>query len=458
MSRAFWGKIVLVSLMTFAILFPLEMIRGVISERVTHRQEAIANIAGSYAGEQSITGPVLIIPYVDVEQVKEVDPLTSKEIVRSSSTRGTTYLFPKELQIDGKLEPQTRYRGLHEVRVYEWQGNINARFDDTLPAKQGRTYGAPLLGVEIKDVRGIVGSPRLSLDKQPLEVKNGSGLVGSDGIHAVLGLVPTDNRWSGQISLQLNLAGTESFSLVPIGDNNKFTMNSHWPHPQFAGAFLPRSRNVTAKGFDASWEISALAANTQRQYLAGNNTPTPGVIDTNLHHGNVDVLSVNLVEPINIYSQTDRASKYGLLFVLLTFVGFFMFELIKQLAIHPVQYMLVGLGLTIFFLLLLSLSEHIPFLYAYLVASAACIGLLAFYLSHVLRSKRRGVGFGAMLTALYAALYGLLASEDNALVLGSLLLFAILAAIMVVTRKIDWYQVSSGRGGLPTKPAPGLGS
>ncbi|WP_394779684.1 cell envelope integrity protein CreD [Undibacterium sp.] len=458
MNRAFWGKILLVGLMTFAILFPLEMIRGVINERVAHRQEAIANIAASYAGEQSIAGPVMIIPYVDIEQIKEVDPLNNKETVRTNSTKGITYLFPKELLIDGKLEPQTRYRGLHEVRVYEWQGNISASFDDTLPVKQGRTYGAPVLGVEIKDVRGLAGSPRLSLDKQALDIKNGSGLAGSDGIHAVLGPVPANNKVSGQVSLQLNLAGTESFSLVPLGDNNKFTMNSRWPHPQFAGAFLPRSRSVTAKGFEASWEISALAANTQRQYVNSNNTPTPGVVDTNLNHGHLDALSVNLVEPINIYSQTDRASKYGLLFVLLTFVGFFMFELIKRLAIHPVQYMLVGLGLTIFFLLLLSLSEHIPFLYAYLVASGACIGLLAFYLSHVLRSKMRGIGFGAMLTALYAALYGLLASEDNALVLGSLLLFAILAAIMVVTRKIDWYQVSSVRGNLSTKPASGPGS
>jgi inner membrane protein len=151
------------------------------------------------------------------------------------------------------------------------------------------------------------------------------------------------------------------------------------------------------------------------------------------------------VDPVNVYSQADRASKYGLLFVLLTFVGFFMFELIKQLPIHPIQYGLVGLALAIFFLLLLSLSEHIAFAWAYLVASMACIGLLGFYLSHVLRSRARGLGFAAMLATLYAALYGLLVSEDNALVLGSGLLFLILAAIMVVTRKVDWYELGRGR-------------
>lgn len=156
-----------------------------------------------------------------------------------------------------------------------------------------------------------------------------------------------------------------------------------------------------------------------------------------------------MVEPVNLYSKVDRASKYGLLFVLLTFVGFFMFETIRQLPIHPIQYALVGLALAIFFLLLLSLSEHIDFGLAYLVASIGCIGLIGVYVSNVLRSGLRGLGFAGMLALLYAALYGLLVSEDNALVLGSSLLFAILAALMLATRKIDWYQVAA-RSGQPS--------
>jgi inner membrane protein len=148
---------------------------------------------------------------------------------------------------------------------------------------------------------------------------------------------------------------------------------------------------------------------------------------------------------VNIYSKADRATKYGLLFVLVTFAGFFMFELIKQLRIHPIQYGLVGLALAIFFLLLVSLSEHVAFHWAYLVASAACVGLLGVYLSAVLRSTGRGLGFASMLATLYAALYGLLVSEDNALVLGSGLLFVILAAVMLVTRRVDWYQLAGGK-------------
>jgi inner membrane protein len=157
----------------------------------------------------------------------------------------------------------------------------------------------------------------------------------------------------------------------------------------------------------------------------------------------LDSIDVSLVDTTDVYTQVDRASKYGLLFVILTFVGFALFELIKRLPIHPLQYLLVGLALAIFFLLLLSLSEHIDFVKAYLISAVACIGLQFFYLSGVLKSWVRAAGFAVMLTALYGVLYSLLVSEDNALLMGSLLLFGILAAIMWITRKVDWYELGS---------------
>jgi inner membrane protein len=176
----------------------------------------------------------------------------------------------------------------------------------------------------------------------------------------------------------------------------------------------------------------------------------------------IDLMNVSLLTPIDPYKLSDRATKYGILFVVLTFGGFFLFEMMKELPIHPVQYLLVGFGLAIFFLLLVSFSEHISFTLSYLIASVACIGLLTFYLSYVLRSVTRGLGFGAMLTSLYAAVYGLLISEDNALILGSLMLFAVLAVVMVITRKVDWYKGSSNlmKGAVAPPPPPpmqGLG-
>lgn len=219
-------------------------------------------------------------------------------------------------------------------------------------------------------------------------------------------------------------------SVVPVGDDTHIALRSSWPHPSFSGAFLPNERRVDAQGFDARWAVSSLASDAQRQLRSD------GAVES-------QAVTVSLVDPVDTYTQADRASKYGVLFVLLTFVGFILFELIKSLRIHPLQYLMVGLALAIFFLLLISLSEHIAFWKAYLVSAVACIGLQAVYLANVLGHWKRGLGFAALLTVLYGALYGLLVSENNALLMGSLLLFVILALAMWVTRRVDWYALGA---------------
>ena len=237
-----------------------------------------------------------------------------------------------------------------------------------------------------------------------------------------------------RVRMEFTLAGTESLSIVPVAESNRVAIQSTWPHPSFAGEFLPTERQVYPqdRGFEAQWEVSSLASQAQRQIR--------GMKEAG---ADVERITISLVDPVDVYTQVDRATKYGILFVLLTFVAFGLFELIKRLPIHPLQYLLVGLALAIFFLLLLSLSEHIAFWKAYLVSSAACIGLQFVYLSGVLRSWRLAGGFAVMLTALYGVLYGLLASEDTALLMGSLLLFGVLAAIMWITRKVDWYELGT---------------
>jgi inner membrane protein len=422
-------KAVVVVVLMLLLLIPLGMINGTIKERMNYRQQAVAAVAESFAGPQVLAGPVLVIPYTDVLQVQDKDAF-GKPVWREQRNPHRWTLFPATMSLQGKLVPDIRKRGLHEVRVYELQSTVTAHFEKMLPDDPSvtRILGRPYLSFAIADVRGLVGTPTLSLDHSRLPLEQGPG-GNSDGkgLHATLPSMRPGQSIRFDIELRSNLAGTESLAIAPVADSNHIELTSSWPHPQFAGRFLPRSRQIGDSGFRARWDISSLAAGTQGQYLRG------------VECAGMDALQVGLVEPVNIYSQADRASKYGILFVLLTFVGFFMFELLKRLAIHPVQYLLVGLALAIFFLLLLSLSEHMAFWAAYLIASIACIGLLAVYLSAVLRSKSRGAGFAAALTLLYAALYGLLVSEDNALVLGSLMLFAILATLMMITRRIDWY-------------------
>jgi inner membrane protein len=437
-------KALAVGFLALLLLIPLALINGTIAERASYRAQAIETVARSSAGAQSIAGPVLVLPYEDARVYRGAD---GTETVSSTRTEGRLLAFPATLAASGRLVPDKRSLGLHEVRVYEWQARLVASFRPEVPAPSAdptvrRFWGTPYLSVALADVRGLAGTPVLTVDGKPVELRQGVGAHREDGgLHAPLPAFEPGRSAALAVTLDLGLNGTESLSIVPIGDSNAIQVQSTWPHPQFSGSFLPSTadRRIDANGFDARWNITALAAASQRQYREG------------VALGELERLDIALVDPVNIYSQADRATKYGVLFVALTFVGFFMFELIKRLPIHPIQYGLVGLALAIFFLLLVSLSEHIDFWKAYLVASAACIGLLGFYLTAVLRSVARGLGFAAMLTVLYGALYGLLVSEDNALVLGSLLLFAILAAVMTLTRRIDWYAL--GRGDATPAPA-----
>jgi inner membrane protein len=450
-------KIAMVVVLVLAILIPLGMIRGTISERQQYRQQAVDEVTRSYAGEQALAGPVLVVPYRETMEVgvRDANGVLRKQV---RTVDREWQFFPTNLHASGRVVPSIRKRGLHQVRVYEWQGSIDADFNVRLPdaePSRPRVLGTPWLNVGVADVRGLVGAPTLRVAGASAQIRQGQKGRSGGGVHALL---PTTLLAGGRIAAPVKfgftLRGTEALAIVPLADSNRIVLDSPWPHPQFNGDFLPRARRIDANGFHAEWDVSSLASNAQAQYREGGDVASNvakahdgvGTAASETRSHPIDTVGLSLVEPVNLYSKVDRASKYGLLFVLLTFVGFFMFETIKQLPIHPIQYALVGLALAIFFLLLLSLSEHIAFGLAYFAAALACIGLIGYYVGHVLRSRVRGFGFAAMLGLLYATLYGLLMSEDNALVLGAGLLFVVLAAIMVVTRKVDWYQVGAKIG------------
>ena len=452
MRLAFKAGMVL--LLTLAILIPLQLVRGTIHERQRYREEAVRDIGASFGGRQVVAGPVLVVPYEErVVELTSDEHGNERRTLRNRSGQWT--FFPDSLSMDGELKPDVRRRGLHEVRVYQWEGRALARFDVAVPAEaEGvqRRIGQPWLSLGIADVGGLHGTPRILVDGVEMPVGQGLGHADGPGVHARLAAPAAGTRLRLAVRAELSLRGTESFAMLPLGTINDLRLRSRWRSPKFEG----RSplQDIDARGFRARWQVAAVASNAQRRYVqspplapeqGGADALRPALAGVGPWMPPGDAVGVALIDPVNPYLQADRASKYGLLFVLLTFVGFFMFELVKRVRVHPIQYLLVGMAIAIFFLLLLSLSEHLEFGLSYLLAAVACIGLIGFYLSAVLRSRARGLGFAAMLGALYAALYGLLLSEDNALALGAGLLFAILAAIMVATRRVDWYQLS-GRG------------
>lgn len=423
--------------LTTAVLAALSMIRGTVHDRQRYRAEAVAEVARSTAGPQLLEGPVLFVPFSDHVTTTQTDPSGVQRQIEEVK-RGTWVFFPSRLEANGQLRPVPRKRGLHEVRVFELDSTQRATFRVQIPRDDDpgtpRTIGEPRLGVGIRDVRGLVGAPTLQVSGAPVELRQGQG-DGANGLHAILATPAEGALLTLEVEFSATIQGTETLSVVPLAEFNAITLESAWPHPQFHGEFLPRVRAIGKDGFRAQWEVSSLASNAQAQFrerMAGD--PAGRELDS---------VSVSLVDPVNVYSKVERATKYGVLFVLLTFVTFAMFEFLKELRLHPIQYGLVGCAVAIFFLLLLALSEHFPFAVAYVVASIACIALIGHYLGHVLGGWRRGAGFAAMLGTLYAALYGLLVSEDNAMVLGAGLLFLILAAIMIWTRKVDWYRASA---------------
>ncbi|CAN0647149.1 cell envelope integrity protein CreD [Burkholderia cepacia] len=458
MNRVLLFKFVITALLALLILIPLQMVQSIVHERSAYRMDALQSIWSSYAGPQTVSGPVLVVPYTEVTRVRDETPAggAAKTSLRSETKR--LLVFPKTLNVDGTLTTSVRYRGIHKALVYELTSRLTGTLAlpdlKKLPQADGHVsfkVDNAYVAIGIGDIRGLTAQPDVRIGGARFDVEQGTRLDSlRQGVHANVDLAALAEAGAGAgagavvpFSIDLPLRGAESVAFAPVGDQNDFSLKSTWPHPSFDGAFLPNNRTVDARGFTGNWRVTSFNTKAREQIATGNG------------EGAIETASVSMIEPVNVYLQAERATKYGALFVMLTFASFFMYELVKRLRIHPIQYALVGLSLALFFLLLLSLSEHIAFAYAYLAASGACIGLLGFYLSFVLHSVKRGAVFSALLAVLYAALYGLLLSEDNALMLGSLLLFAILAGIMTLTRRVDWYSLGAAWQPLADKAAAG---
>jgi inner membrane protein len=251
------------------------------------------------------------------------------------------------------------------------------------------------------------------------------------------------------LRLAIDLVGTSDLAFVPAASATEVTLRSDWPHPSFRGRFLPAERSIDARGFSATWRVSGLASDAAQGLGGSAAICGAAAVQAPAATACLDTLAVAFIDPINIYVLSDRAIKYGLLFIVLTLGAVALMEVLARRPVHPIQYLLVGAALTIFFLLLLSLSEHLPFAQAYALAAGACVALLGFYAAHMLGQWRRGLAFGGAIAVLYGAMYTLLQLEQSALVVGALLLFALLALTMIATRRVDWYALLARVPGRP---------
>lgn len=440
MKRPLLFKFMTIALLMLLLMIPVSMINGVISERKASQDAVIEEIARSSSYSQKLTGPVLVVPYIQKIKTWKTDPETKASYQVESSRNGQLYFLPSAFNVDGKLRTERRSRGIYEARLYHADNKISGHFD--VPANYGiadnlatYVFEQPFISIGIKDTRGIENALKLLVNNVAINMEPGSKLkMLGEGVHAVLEHPDVSQKIILHFNVDLVLQGTESLSVAPVGRESNVTLNSDWPHPSFMGDFLPISRDIAATGFKANWRTSYFSTNFEEAF-------NQCAVGDDCEVFNRRFLGVSLINPIDQYVKSDRATKYALLFIALTFAGVFLFEILKRLAVHPVQYGLVGLALALFYLLLISLSEHITFGLAYLVSSSACIALIGFYVCFVLQSLARGALFTSLLAGLYTLLYSLLSAEDYALLMGALLLFGLLGVFMVLTRKLDWYSI-----------------
>lgn len=442
MDRKFLFKLLAIGFMSLLLLIPLGLIEGQIRQRSELQKSVQQSIANSAAGPQTLTGPVLAIRYRERLEPEVEEDAKGRTVTTPRFADRTLYLPPESLRMKGETQVESRHRGIYQARLFHLDLVADGSF--VVPAHFGldgrhdivRAEAALVLGVA--DPRGVDNDPEVTIAGKkyhfatPKQKPDEGDAMAGERLTVELGAIAFEEATRFDYSFPLQLTGTERLAIAPTGEANTIALRSNWQHPSFGGRFLPREREIGGDGFAARWEVSHLARNFANTLAA-----------SDLRYQSPEVLEISFMDPVNIYLQSERAVKYGILFIALTFAGFFLTEILRRLPIHPMQYLLVGLALALFFLLLIALSEHVAFVAAYGIAAAACILLIGIYLAGALGGLRAGLSFGAGLTGLYGVLYGVLLSEDNSLLMGSALLFLALAATMLATRRIDWYRIGS---------------
>lgn len=431
-------KLALVGLMLLLLLIPLGLLDSLVAERQARGQEVAREIAQSSSGPQQVVGPLLLVEAHKLTERRRV--VTEGGVMREETEQASEtvhYLVsPTKLAVDSRLRIERRGRSLFTVPLFHGALSLAGEFRHEVHALEDGSRLKPVrawLVVGLGDNRGVQAMT-LTVNGRPVTAEPGTR-VGwlPEGLNAPVPLAALDQPFAFDVAL--DLSGTQSLAWLPVGSETTVTASADWPHPGFEGRHLPQASKITDDGFSASWAVSRLSSRVQ-QVVAGCQPladECAGLADGGF--------GVRLVEPVDRYLMTDRAMKYALLFLGLVFGAVFLVEALASRPVHVVQYGLTGLALAMFYLLLLSLSEHIGFGPAYGLAAGACSALLGYYLAGVLGGAKQGAGFFAGLAGLYGLLYALLRSEDYALLVGAGVLFAALATVMALTRRVDWHRL-----------------
>jgi inner membrane protein len=442
-------KLFLTIVVGLVLTIPLFSVYLLAYDRESQSREAASSITAGWGGPQAIAGPVLVIPYRATATETVIQ--NGQSVVRSNQVMRELTLAPEAVQLATDVRPEVRKRSIYEAVVYDAKVEGRARF--AFPPDLARTGVDPAqmdlaraeLRFGLSDPRGLGANPRVAAGGRPLRLQPGGGSNGGRGFFAWIDASSLTSQPIG-VDFAYDFRGNAALSLAPQAGDTRWSVKSSWPHPSFGGDFLPAQRRVGDRGFDATYRVGNLALGRSLVSTADPGaSPSPAAPSRYVTEatggdqgGSLQTAVVSLIQPVDLYSQVNRAVKYGFLFIGFTFLALLMFDVIGGVRVSPVEYLLMGAALVLFFVLLLAFAEVIGFTPAYVLASAAIAGLNTAYSAAVLGSWRRAAFIGGLLIGLYAVLYILLSLEAFSLVIGSLLLFAALAGVMYATRRIDW--------------------
>ncbi|KPH89694.1 hypothetical protein AMS57_16195 [Pseudoalteromonas undina] len=417
-------KLIIIIGLIVLLLIPIFMIQNLIDERSELQQQVQADIAKSSSDEQQVIGPFIHAQYLETVTV---DGKTSEQLMNMT-------LLPESLNVSSNLATFEKYRGIYKALLYRSQNQFEGRFKTSaLAVLADKKIKRLNLILAISDIRGIGQGSHINVNERSYELLPGTQLDQlPQGIRVELDYETIRKSEVLPYQIGLNLQGMRQLSFAPVGKNSSLTMQADWPHPSFVGDYLPIESSISAQDFSASWQTNYFATNLKElfnQCLFRNEC-------TLFKQRN---MGVNLVDSVNHYLKNYRASNYAILVIVLIFASFFLLEVLRDEPIHPVQYGFVGLALAVFYLLLISLSEHLGFNIAYLLSALASAILLSVYVAGMLKNSKHGGLFLCGVLFLYSLLYGLLSAEDYALLMGSVLVFVVLSLIMMLTRRVNWY-------------------
>jgi len=434
-------KLFFIGVLALLLLVPLAMVKSLLSERRARRIEAVADITKSWGDSQTLIGPVLVVPYripVKMRRDQLVDGRYRPVEETNWSTAFACFL-PTNVEVVGSLDPRLLHRGIYAAAVYRSSLAVTGTFappdfSEWKIDPPNIVWEDAAVLVSVSTPRGISDALSLRLGGASLPLAPGPTLASfANPLRARVPAHALDSKLPIPFALDLTLNGSGSLSVAPVGMQTRVSFDSPWADPSFQGAFLPVRREVTPAGFKAIWQVSYYGRGFPQAWTSADGSNAANSLARS-------AFGVSLVTPVDNYRLVERAMKYGILFIVLLFAGFFLFETLTQLRIHPLQYLLIGAALSLFYLLLLALSELVPFGGAYLAAAGAAVTLVTGYSAAVLGRRRRAAVIGLELALIYSFLYTTLQLQDYALVFGSVGLFAALAIVMFTTRRVNWYD------------------